>query len=396
MKAVEIPHLIKYMGSKRNIMEPVVDAIERVIDETGAARLYDVFGGSGVVSAAFRETIAVTCNDIQAYTSILANTYLQNYNWEIFPENVLDEICDTAAERVENFKRHYPQYRFSYNENISFEELKKMDEEQRELLNKQFNGLDHLFVKSFSGTYWSYEQNLWIDAISSVARSEPYRDTFLYNVIKSSLMFAMAYCTQSTGHYAQFRKLTEENAEDILFYRTKEILPLFRQKFEALKEYYNGENNSDFAHRTTNSDFEEVMQNLEQGSVVYADPPYQFVHYSRFYHALETLAKYDYPELKFTGRYRTDRHQSPFCIRTQVKGAFRNLFARTSESQSSLVLSYSNTGMIDLDTLEALAEETLEDYNFQIRRIDYIHSTMGRQRDKSRNVEEAILTWVPN
>src|SRR5690606_24128372 len=116
--------------------------------------------------------------------------------------------------------------------------------------------------------------------------------------------FGMAYCTQSTGHYAQYRDLTPDNFNDILFYRKKEILPLFKQKFNSLREVFNGDNNSDFNHQVTTLDFSDLLAQVENRSIIYADPPYQFVHYSRFYHALETLAKYDYPELKFKGRYR--------------------------------------------------------------------------------------------
>ncbi len=49
---IEIPHIIKYMGSKRNILDFVVSTIENVtLNEN--QRLYDIFGGSAVVSAAF-------------------------------------------------------------------------------------------------------------------------------------------------------------------------------------------------------------------------------------------------------------------------------------------------------------------------------------------------------
>lgn len=75
---IEIPHIIKYMGSKRNILDFVVSTIEEVTQNENQ-RLYDIFGGSAVVSGAFRNKKPVTCNDIQSYTSVLAGTYLNNY-----------------------------------------------------------------------------------------------------------------------------------------------------------------------------------------------------------------------------------------------------------------------------------------------------------------------------
>ena len=42
--------------------------------------------------------------------------------------------------------------------------------------------------------------------------------------------------------------------------------------------------------------------------------------------------------------YRVERHQSPFSIRTQVRGAFSDLFEAVAEARAKLVLSYSPPG----------------------------------------------------
>lgn len=392
---MEIPHIIKYMGSKRSIIDFVTETIIEIKNDDNQ-RLYDVFGGSGVVAGSFRNIMNVTCNDIQHYTRVLAGTYLNNYFWENYPENIEDEIIKDATKHVNKFKKKYGHLTFPYKENMSFDEVVKLEQNQRDLMTYDFEGIDHLFVKNFSGTYWSFEQCLWIDAISSVARSRKYKDSFVYNVILSSLMFSMAYCTQSTGHYAQYRELTEDNLKDILMYRNKNIVNLFKQKFISLKEYYNGENNHTFQHNLTSLDFLKLLDEIEPNSIVYADPPYQFVHYSRFYHALETLVKYDYPKLEHKGRYRDDRHQSPFCIRTKVKGAFKSMFERVYNHHSTIILSYSDNGMISLDDLVKLSNEIFINYNIEVRSLDYIHSTMGRKDDKSRNVQEILLICSPN
>jgi adenine-specific DNA-methyltransferase len=392
--STEIPHIIKYMGSKRNIIDFVIDAIEDVRTPSNN-RLYDVFGGSGVVSAAFRNKIAVTCNDIQTYTKVLSGTYLKNYHWNKFDDNELDKIVSLANERVSIFKRAYPEFVSEYPDNLSYSKMTRLEKQHRALFESEISEKYNLFVKHYSGTYWSLEQCLFIDALSFVARQPKYADTFISDVILSSLMFAMAYCTQSTGHYAQYRDLTPENYSEILQYRRREILPLFIQKFNALKEIYDGSNNSEFEHEFKSQDYSKLLDNLETSSIVYADPPYQFVHYSRFYHALETLVRYDYPSLSHKGRYREDRHQSPFCIRTQVGKAFTTMFQKTYNKNCTLVLSYSNSGMITLQQLIALAKKIFVGYKVECREIDHKHSTMGRQGDKSRNVKEAIILCYP-
>ena len=106
---------------------------------------------------------------------------------------------------------------------------------------------------------------------------------------------------------------------------------------------------------------------------------------------------YDYPTHQekngevVKGRYREDRHQSPFCIRSQVKGAFEELFKGISRSESNLVLSYSNTGMISCEELGEIALKELPGRSIEIVSTDYKHMTLGRLADRHREVEECLV-----
>jgi adenine-specific DNA-methyltransferase len=391
----QIPHLVKYMGAKRNILDFVVETIEEV-DPSGSKRLYDVFSGSGVVGGAFRNLRPVTSNDIQEYSNVLSKIYLQNYLWEDFPNEVVENFVTDVEEYksiIEEDLCEIP--RVDYQKAVNFEETVRVEEIHKALINNEFGEYDHLFIQRFSGTYWSLQQCIEIDAISSVIRNEKYKDSSFYFLVKGALMFSMAYCSQSTGHYAQYRILTEENIDDIYIYRRKSILTLFINKLASLREFYNGDNNSPFKHEMTNLDFIDSIKKSKKKSIIYADPPYQFVHYSRFYHALETLVRYDYPEVKYKGRYRIDRHQSPFCIKTKVKDAFAVMFKEVIRKKSILVLSYSDNGMISKEDLLELAENLSDNYYTEIKELDYIHSTMGRQRDKNRSVKEILIIYTP-
>jgi len=85
--------------------------------------------------------------------------------------------------------------------------------------------------------------------------------------------------------------------------------------------------------------------------MVYADPPYTRDHYSRFYHVLETLAVGDEPMVSTMkvngvvklsrGLYRAERHQSPFCIKSEVLPAFEALFGGTAHRGVPIAVSYS-------------------------------------------------------
>ena len=211
------------------------------------------------------------------------------------------------------------------------------------------------------------------------------------------LMHAMAYCSQGTGHYAQYRNAKNESSmEDINIYRQKNLQDLFVRKFNQMKIWVKN-NVVNLGHKTTTLDYTKCLQKL-QGGTVYADPPYAFVHYSRFYHAMETLCLYDYPELQFKGgsivkgRYREGRHQSPFCIKSQVEGAFEKLFTGVEKAGANLALSYSDNAMITMDSLSAISQKILNsNYEVWVEDLDHQHMTMGRRNDRSREVKELIL-----
>lgn len=381
-----VPHITKYMGSKRSILDFVINAINDIYKE---GIVCDLFAGTSVLSGALGKLIPIHSNDIQEYSAILSNTYLSNYDWEQFSPTLLDDILNEANNHIKNFREQYPNLVYAYSEEMPIKQFVKLEKDQQKLLEYDFNDFPyHLFVKYYSGTYWSFEQCLWIDALRRVA--DDYRGTPVYYVILSSLMYSMSYCSQSTGHYAQYRDANSESSKkDILIYRLRDIKPYFESKFNQLKEHL-GSNN--LVHTVTSLDYRQCLDAIESGTLVYADPPYAFVHYSRFYHAIETLVRYDYPQVDHKGRYRSDRHQSPFGRKTEVKKAFKSLFSKIKDKNSELILSYSNTGMISLDEILQIATENMGlNYEVYYEEQDYKHSTMGRSDDKSKDVKEYLV-----
>lgn len=72
----EIPHIIKYMGSKRDIIDFVIKAVEETY--TGR-KLCDLFAGTGILAGSLGQLIPIHSNDIQEYSGILSNTYLSDF-----------------------------------------------------------------------------------------------------------------------------------------------------------------------------------------------------------------------------------------------------------------------------------------------------------------------------
>ncbi len=386
----KIPHILKYMGSKREILEFVEEAIEAL--DVNAEWFCDLFSGTSVVAGTFKAKYNVMANDVQMYSAIFSHTYLSNLKGTVSLKD-MDKVLKEATLYRKEFLETHDDLLFEYPENINYETFDLIEDKQRSLMEYEFNVGFHLFAKYFSGTYWSYEQCVWIDSFRAVA--EKYKGKPLYYVILSSLIFGMSYVSQSTGHYAQYRDLTVSNFSDILSYRKRDILPYFRRKFTELITLLDETANKEYL--VTTMDYLDCLRIIPEGAIVYADPPYQSVHYSRFYHALETLVRYDYPTVRYKGRYREDRHQSPFCLKTKVDEAFINMFKAVKARKAHLSLSYADTGMITKEKIIKLAGMVFGNgYDIQILSKNHVHSKMGRSDEKEHDVEEYIINFRRN
>lgn len=382
-----IPHLIKYMGSKREILYEINEAINELCVDSSC--ICDLFSGTAVVSAAFLDQYDIISNDIQQYSGIFAHTYSANLSESL--ESKFSEIVVRKAEKLVNeFYTLYSQYHFDYSEISNYEDLLDIENRQQLLIKEKFDTGFSLFARNYSGTYWSYEQCVWIDSLRAVA--EDLKNTVGYYAILSALIFAMSYTSQSTGHFAQYRDVTKQNVEDILSYRKKDILPLFVKKLDELISLLN--TTPVHSITVTSLDYLDCLRIIPDNSIVYADPPYSAVHYSRFYHVIETLVRYDHPHLEYKGRYRDDRHQSPFDKRKEVSEAFRQLFKAVDERKSHLVLSYSDNGLMKSDDLLKIGMHALGDhYDISLRSKNYIHSKMGRSDENRMGVNELLFSF---
>lgn len=378
---------MKYMGSKRELLDFIISSINDLDIESNW--FCDLFSGTSVVGCSLKDEYNVQINDIQIYTSIFANTYLPNIN-KLINSTELEKIKDRVLFYVDEFYRKYPDLIFDYNSIDNYEKLTKLEIQQQNLIYSNFEIGFHLFVKYYSGTYWSYTQCVWIDSIRAVA--EEYKGKSDYYIILSSLIYAMSYTSQSTGHFAQFRDVTESNMHDIMLYRIRDIWTYFEKKFLEILNMVDVEATNRYT--ITTLDYLDCLRLIERNTIVYADPPYSSVHYSRFYHAIETLIRYDYPNVKYKGRYREDRHQSPFGKKTEVKNAFGKLFKGVKNKNSHLILSYSDNGMITQDEIMEIGNSIMgNQYKGDIQVKEYIHSKMGRSDIHSMGVNELIISY---
>lgn len=414
-------HIMKYMGSKRELLPEIKKTVQSMINRGDT--VLDIFAGTASVGAYLKNDYNIYSNDVQKYSQTIAQAIIESSSLQM-PKDIQETIFQIHKQYIKNkeillekLKNTFAKSNYfvllkkgEWNEMFRKDYLKFFDSfpspdnkfktqniELKWLKNTYFENSQSLVDNGpycqttflFSETYFSLEQAIDIDSLR-YAIEVVIEDKVLKSIFLSALMYAYSYCSSGTGHFAMFRDLTTLSAvEDVFIYRKKDVLDYFIRKVHDLIEYHMYLPEKDF--RTFSEDYKLLLEKdfITNVDLIYADPPYSFVHYSRFYHAVESLVKYDYDIPKYKGRYRCDRHQSPFCQKQNVEQAFNYLFEKAADKKCQVLLSYSDTGMISLEKIQLLIEK--HGFKFQNQEIVYNHSTMGRKGHKSNKIKEYLI-----
>ena len=87
--------------------------------------------------------------------------------------------------------------------------------------------------------------------------------------------------------------------------------------------------------------------------ILYLDPPYNQRQYASNYHVLETIAKYDNPELRGkTGLRNYSAQKSLYSSRSKVKEAFKELI--NNADAKYIFLSYNDEGLMTLEDIRKI------------------------------------------
>ena len=256
-----------------------------------------------------------------------------------------------------------------------------------------------LFASTYQGTYFGLRQCIELDAVrKGIDVAAPEHDRTLAGVRRwmlAALGAAASRCSNSTGHFAQYLTVSASNVRRVTSQRRRSIHQEWLVSLRATSQVGNYAWRK--ANRTFNFDACDLLAKLETDrtapAVIYADPPYTSDQYSRYYHLLETLVHYDYPEVSGKGLYRPDRFVSKWSLKTKVRLSFHSLIAHAAALRSSLVISYPTNGL--LPNSEQAIPEMLREYFRSVTRLTpfaHQHSTMGASKGTQRtDVTEQIF-----
>lgn len=373
---------IHYLGSKLRMLEAVKTAVDEVDVTQGC--ICDLFSGSGTVTNYFLNYRDVISVDIQNYSRILCEATTHELKDNININKLIKDINNSentkfiqeASKELLIYEKNCIDaaingkidglYEIIDNGSIYIYINGQSDELSEQLdnvLNYACNKLEnqgilmkekYMITRLFGGLYFSYKQTVDMDCLAEYIFNQ---EGLIKDKMLAALLSTASEIVNTIGkQFAQPLKVKNKNGKWKKSLLNKIIIDRSMNVFEVYKKwlkYYIEIKINNHNCKTICSDYREALEALknENVSVIYADPPYTRYHYSRYYHVLETICLRDNPEASTTfpngkggisrGIYRTDRHQSPFCIKSKAEEAFRAMFSKIKEINIPLVLSYS-------------------------------------------------------
>lgn len=385
---------VQYLGNKLRVLSEISDATNSLIGPRG--RVADLFTGTTVVAQMLAHRgYHVSAVDTQKYAVAFANALLgisrqaeetigtrrlmrvahdisevQFKEWRVFIDR------EDTAMRLKDFEALNELYKClpllwrsprSVNYNLICEGAP---------LTSAIGKLP-LITSLFAGYYFGIRQALSLDCLRQAAAHllvSGELSSWQFSAAITALASAASATVHSAGkHFAQpLNAGTSRNHaflnKRLLDDRSISATSVF---LSACKSIDLSAPRQDAAHSSLCAKAEEFVQTaIGHFDLYYLDPPYTAQQYSRFYHILETLVTYDFPQMLkdgsiTTGLYPSGRFKSAFSSRSKAAVAFGAILHNAKKGGTSLLISYSasspnsvgNARMISLEELLSICTE---------------------------------------
>lgn len=328
---------MRYIGNKENI----IGKIHQILKANGVAgkSFFDFFSGTANVARFYKDLgYTVYSSDIMYMSYCLQKAYIEN----------------NAEPTFEHLRSAFPQIETT--ENLFATPLDKVVE----YLNKTEDAEGFVYSNyTPEGTqelsqprmYFSSENGRRIDGIRQKIeewKNEELVSEYEYYILLSCLIESVSFYANVAGVYAAFQKKWDPRATKRFSLRTITVHPSNKCNVAYCSDSLN-------------------LLDKVNTDILYLDPPYNARQYLPNYHVLETIAKYDYPNIKgVTGMRIYNNEKSSFC---NAKTALRDLEIIACNAQYKyLVMSYNSEGIMPQDnivfTLSKYGDVKLEQFQY--------------------------------
>lgn len=272
----------RYTGSKYKLMS----WIKQMILENCSCHstLFDVFGGTGIVSVGLMDIVSeIVINDFLYSNEIIYKAF--------FSQEFFDEV------KLENYIQS--------------------------IMDIDVNGLSDNYVSlNYGGKFFSVSDAKLIGYVREDIELRYSRGEFNdheYVILLASLMYSLDRSANTVGHYEAYikgKKLRSTLKIDLIRPISTDIpVHIFRRDSNILsRDIY--------------------------ADIAFVDPPYNSRQYSRFYHVLENITKWDKPILSGVAMKPPEENMSEYCRNTAPK-VFEDLIMNLHVKY--IVVTYNNT-----------------------------------------------------
>ncbi len=331
---------MRFIGNKTKLLVYIHEILKQH-DVLIGERFFDFFSGTASVGRYFKEKgFKVSSSDILYFSYVLQEAYIGNTGEPSFTK-LINEIKISSSGRL-----------FATDYELVLDYLNSLQ------------GVDGFIYQNYTaeGTSGSAQERMFfkgdngkkIDAIRQKIEewhNNKLIDKHAYFVLIATLIETVPFYANISGVYAAFLKSYDPRAKKDLLLRPVEL------------------SNTGYVGKVYNRDSMELLDVIDT-DILYLDPPYNARQYAPNYHLLETIAKYDNPEIKGVAGIRPYIHQkSEFC--NPVTGILALSKIAEKAKYKVLVLSYNSEGIMQQKHIkEALSKYgTLNVYEVDYRRF---------------------------
>ena len=357
---------MKYMGSKKTLL---FNGLGTVIEEHGQSynRIVDLFCGASSVSwfAAKQLRKPVLACDLQEYAVVLAGSVIER-------TQPADWICVerewlSPARATLNRWKVWKDARILDSSGLDIAVWQK---KAQELCSSNSEDSTSLVFRCYGGYYFSPTQALAFDAMLRALPS----DRFVRQLCLAATIIAASNCVASPGHTAQPFKATKTASKYLLDAWQRDPFTYAGKAFEKLAPLY-----ANVLGATMVGDANEIASDLSADDLVFVDPPYSGVQYSRFYHVLETIARGRCTNVSGEGRYppRSERPISLYSQRSKSQFVISDLLAKLASNGCTVVMTFPESECSN--GLSGLGLESIAQQFFRVERktVRSKFSTLG-------------------
>lgn len=270
-------------------------------------------GSKSKLTEWIRNIIIEECEDCDSFCDIFAGTGVVTYSMiEDFKHFIINDFL-YSNEVIYNA--------FFGNKNYDYEKLIRIAQKYRNLDQSELTP-DFVTV-NYGDKYFSREDALKIDYIrNDIEFRKKNLSKMEYYILLASLIYSFDRSANTVGHYDAYIKSKSLK----ISFKYELISPVLKDNDIRKVKIYREDANK-LAQKIT-------------ADIVYIDPPYSSRQYSRFYHVIETITKWDKPVLFGEALKPEPENVSEYC-KTKAIDFFNELIVDLKAKY--IVVSYNNT-----------------------------------------------------